>query len=377
MRATLSDSALARYAGRFVWLELDFDKPVNQPFMARHGVSATPTLYVLDAATDRATATHLGGLTLPALERFLDQGERAFRGGPKSPADAALARGDGLLGAGRPSEAAIAYREALRLAAPARPERLRALASLTWALSLGGATQACAETAAAEAPGMVRGETFGAVVLAGLAAANQGGAAPWAEAPRKTLEPLAQEALGLPAILRDHRFQLYQQLMHSALARGDTAAVIRLGHRWLDEIEATHPRDDDERSALDIARVDAASEIDEPQRVLPALAASERAMPRNYNASLRLAQMAAAAGRYDESVTACERGLAHVTGPLGRSWLLRTKAEALAGRGDKVAARRALEQALASARAIGNPMNRANNVRYLTREIAGLDPPAR
>ena len=35
MRDTLADASLARYAGQFVWLELDFDKPENEAFRFR------------------------------------------------------------------------------------------------------------------------------------------------------------------------------------------------------------------------------------------------------------------------------------------------------------------------------------------------------
>jgi tetratricopeptide (TPR) repeat protein len=236
-----------------------------------------------------------------------------------------------------------------------------------------GQSQACAETVTAEAPGLPRDPTFASVVLSGLSCANQAGAAPWAEAARKALEPLAAEAAALPTALRDDRFQLYQQLMHAAQHRGDGAALARWGERWLDEIEATVPASDDERTALDIARVDAVQLLETPARALPALSASERAMPGNYNASLRLAQIATAARRYDDALAACERGLAHVTGPLGRSWLLQTEAEALLGKGDAAAARRALEEALHSARAIGTRRNRDSNVERITRAIAAVD----
>src|SRR5690348_8801458 len=76
MRATLEDARLARYAGRFVWLELDFDKPVNQSFIARYGVSYTPTLLLLDARAEKPIATQLGGLTFDELTAFLDRGGR-------------------------------------------------------------------------------------------------------------------------------------------------------------------------------------------------------------------------------------------------------------------------------------------------------------
>jgi len=373
MKATLADPSLVRQAGRFVWLELDYDKPVNQPFIARRGVAYTPSIYILDAADERATASHMGGLTLAELNAFLDHGERVFRGKATTPADAALARADDALGHGKIEDAAVAYREAVGLAPKGWSEKPRALGSLTWALWMTRQSQAAAETAAAEAPGMARGSAFVSMVLAGFASSNQGGSAPWADSTRNVLEPLAEEAVTVMSGQRDHRYQLYQQLLHFTQLRGDTTGHKRWGHQWLDEIEALHPKDDDERSALDIARVDAASDIAEPERVIPALIESEKAMPTSYNTSLRLAQMEVDANRNDEALAAVERGLAHVTGPVGRSWLLSTKGNALYGKGDKPGARAAFEEALTAAKEIGNESNRANNLRNIGRAIATID----
>jgi predicted negative regulator of RcsB-dependent stress response len=360
MKATLADAALMRDAGRFVWLELDFDKPVNQAFLARHGVRYTPTLFVLDPADERATATNFGGLTLAELQQFLDRGER----GVNQKASTALARGDALLGVGKVAEAAAAYREA------------HALPSLTRTLVAARQYREVAAIVEAEAPKMPRDSAFASVVLSGLMSANMGRSEPWAIAARKKLEPLAVEGAAMRSALRDNRFQLYQQLMVAADQRGDKAALAQWGERWLAYIDATKPANDDERSALDIARVDAASEMEQPARVIPALIASERAMPANYNASFRLAQMLVAAKRYDETLAACDRGLAHVSGPIGRSWLLRTKAEAFAGKGDGAAAHRALEEALQNAQKIGTKESRENNVRRISEEIKAIGPVA-
>ena len=368
MRATLADASLARYAGRLVWLELDFDKPGNQAFLAHHGVTYTPSFFVLDPADGRATATQFGGMTLPELTRFLERGERGVLAKAKTPADQALARGDAMLGHGQRAEAIAAYREALQLGGASWPERDRAVGALTWTLMSNGQAQPCAEAATAEAPHMIRGEAFGRVVLAGLSC-TQGESGPWAEATRKILEPLAVEAIAIPGVLRDHRFQLYQVLMSNAQARSDKAAVARWGNRWLDELDATKPANDDERSALDIARVDAASIMEDPSRVLPALTASEKAMPNNYNASLRVAQMASEAKHYDEAIAACDRGLVHVTGPLGRSWLLQVKADALIGKGQRNEAHRVLEEALRSAQAIGVSQIREHNLQRISNAL--------
>jgi len=370
MRATLASAALARYAGRFVWLELDFDKPVNEAFIKGHGVTFTPTVLVLDPADERATAAKLGGLTLSEVGQFLERGEHGVKERASKPADAALARADEMMGSGRLTDAGAAYREALRLAGPDWPERNQGVASLTKALAMTRDSQGCAETAAAAAVTMPRGPAFATTVLNGYGCAGAGGATPWAEAARKTLEPLAIEALGVSTVSRDNHFQLLQQLMYGAMSRGDSTQVSRWGERWLSEIDAIAPADDDERSALDIARVDAARLMNEPARVIPALIASERAMPTNYNASMRLAEMAAEAERYDEALEACERALAHVTGPTARCWILETKANALVGKGDPAAARKVLEEALESARTIGNERTRDRQVRQLTRAIA-------
>jgi hypothetical protein len=107
---------------------------------------------------------------------------------------------------------------------------------------------------------------------------DQGQSAPWAETARKTLEPLAVEAIALPVTLRDHRFKLYQELMGDTQDRGDSASIVRWGDQWLNELDASKPANDDERSAFDIARVDAARVMGDSSRVLPALIASERAI---------------------------------------------------------------------------------------------------
>jgi tetratricopeptide (TPR) repeat protein len=365
MKAELTDASLARYAGRFVWLELDFDRLGNQPFIARHRVTYTPSLFVIDPSDERTTAMQLGGLTLPELEQFLIRGERGVRTKAGTPADAAFARGEAFLGRGQLPEAIAAFRDALRLGGKSWPERDRAVASLTWALLSHQDRQQCADIAVAEAPHMIRGETFARVVLAGLSCAGSG-------AQRKVLEPLAAEAATLPSTLRDHRFQLYQELMIAAQQRNDRAALQQWGDRWLAEIDATKPANDDERSALDVARDDVAGLLGQPERVIPALIASERAMPANYNASLRLAQMELDAKRFRDAIAACDRGLAHVTGPLGRSWLLTTKANALLTIGDRAAARNALEQALRAAREIGGKESRERNVASIKKKIVEI-----
>src|SRR5262245_22293103 len=129
MRAyVFTDPALARHAGRFVWLELDNEKAKNAPVSKRLDVRALPTFFVLDPATEKVALRWVGGATVAQLEKILDDGRLAVeRGGPAptpaksaapSAADRALARADSLYGAGANPQAAAAYGQALA-AAPA------------------------------------------------------------------------------------------------------------------------------------------------------------------------------------------------------------------------------------------------------------------
>lgn len=373
MRVTLTDSALARYAGRFVWLELNFDSPPNQEFLTVHAVAYTPSFYILDPTDQHPLATQLGAMNLRELLAFLDRGETSFLAKVRSPQDIALSRGDELLGRAQFTEAAKLFGEALKDGARDWPGRDNAIASYTWALMLSNQSRQCAETAVDEAPRMNRGGVFGRVVLSGLNCINQVDPTPWADTALQKIQPLAAEAIALPATVRDHRYQIYQQLMSAAKARADEVTVKKWGDLWLKELDSTIPANDDERSALDIARVDAASLLDDPLRVLPPLIASAQAMPTNYNASLRLAQMEIEARRYDEAIASCNHGLAHVTGPIGRTWLLQIKADALIQQNRLSTAHRVLESALNAARAIGLKQTRDRNVAKVQKTLAEIE----
>lgn len=213
---------------------------------------------------------------------------------------------------------------------------------------------------------------FGRTIVAGMWCAVSADPAPWTKQALATLEPLAKKALSLPATVRDHRDELYRTLMYACLSREDKPCAADWGKRWLAELDARTPANDEDRSAVDIARVENIQTFGDPRRILPALIASERAMPENWSASLRVAQMESAAKNYNAAISAAERGLVRNPGPAGRSWLLRVKADALREKGQREAARGALEEALAAAQTIPNPQTRANSARTLKAALDNL-----
>jgi tetratricopeptide (TPR) repeat protein len=364
MRDLLDHADLARYAGQFVWLDLNYDTPENRAFLEKFGAEATPTFFVIDPQDEQVTAMQPGAMSLPELTQFLDRGASGVFSKKQTPADAALKRGDALL-AHQPANAAKAYKEAIHMAPATWPQRELAEASLVQALQDSSQSQQCAETAATVTAPMKRGEIFARTVVAGLWCLVSTSPSPWSEGALRKLEPLAEEALTLPTTVRDHRDEIYRTLMNLSVARNDNAAAGKFGDRWLAELDAIKPRSDDERSALDIARVENVQTFGDPARILPALRASERAMPDNYNASLRLAQMESAAKHYDEAIAACDRGLSRAPGANGRAWLLRTKAQVLTIKGQTAEARRALEEALQAAQAIPNKMSRDMSIKRI------------
>src|SRR5262252_382896 len=169
-----------------------------------------------------------------------------------------MARAEAELGRGRMEAAAAAYREALRLGGARWPGHDRALAQLASALANLGDSRACATLAAAEAPHMARAPNLARVAGLGLLDAVRGDSAAWAAPARTTLVPIATRALDTPGLDRDTRFQLYRALASEAEARADTAAMWRWGARWQHELDTTAPKNDDDRTSLDIARVEAA-----------------------------------------------------------------------------------------------------------------------
>ena len=344
--------------------------------MTKFGAQATPTFYVIDPHDERVTAMQPGAMSLKELEQFLVRGAGVLSAKSQTPADGALMRGDALL-TEQPEDAAKVYREALSQASADWPRRELAEASLVQALQDSHQNQICADTAASEAEHMKRDEIFTRTVVAGMWCMADAGPAPWVDADLAKLKPMAQDALALPTTVRDHRDSIYRTLMYISVARNDNDAAAIWSDRWLAELDAIKPTSDDQRSALDIARVENIQIYGDPARILPALRESERLMPNNYIASLRLAQMELAAKHYNETIRACDRGLARKPGANGRAWLGEVKADAFLKLGKRAEANRVLEDALRAAREIGPQRARDRNVEKITKMLSQTTPGAK
>jgi tetratricopeptide (TPR) repeat protein len=353
VRATvLNDPALAKHAGRFAWLSINTEESRNAEFVEHLGVDSYPTFLVLDGATGKVALRWAGSLTTPEFERLLDDGERAVAAsGGGAPADAALARADRLGAAGKAAEAAAAYTEALRLAPAAWAGRGRALASLLAALRKNGDLEQCAAQARRATPGLERGPAFAGAAAAGLGCAvDAPESAPWRDAAIKDLEALVVESLPLDNVLADDRSSAYGMLVDLREARGDQAGAREIAGRWLTFLEkqAAAATSVEARAAFDSHRVAAALALGDPARAVPALLSSERDLPDDYNPPARLAILYREMGRFDEALAASRRALDRAYGAR-KLRIFDARADIYSKMGDRAAARRTLEEALAFA----------------------------
>src|SRR5262245_60123203 len=290
MRATVfRDPALAKHAGRFVWLSIDSEKAENAAFLARFPTEVSPTLLVIDASLERAVLSWPGSASAAQLEKLFDDGERAAREASDeaaAAAEAALARADRLSGARKFAEAAAAYRDALAAGGPTWPRRPRAVESLVYALQAAHDRLGCARAARELAPGLPVGPSRANASVTGLSCAL----AAHDEATR-ALEALVSESLAVPGLLADDRSGLYETLIEAVGERGDAAGAKKLAGDWLQflEAEAARAQSSEARAAFDAHRVGAALALGDPGRVVPALEASARDFPADYNPPARLA----------------------------------------------------------------------------------------
>jgi len=348
MRAfVFTDRALARRAGQFVWLSIDTEKQGNAPFLAKFPVEAWPSFYVLDPATEKVSLRWVGGATVRQVEKILDDGRKAVRGGEKG-LEEILARADGFYGEGKNADAVREYREALSRAPKEWPQYGRAVESLLFALQRVHDEKGCAETARDAFPRLRRTSSAANVAATGLDCALS----------LKPEEPArASLAAGLAAdsreivsarrrdIAADDVSSVYEILAAEREGAGDEKGrkkVLSERAAFL-EGEAARATNPEARAVFDSHRLSTYLALDEPARAIPMLEASERDLPGDYNPPARLAAAYKAMKQYDDALAASDRALGKAYGPR-KVGILQTRAEIFAAKGDAQAASKTMEE---------------------------------
>jgi tetratricopeptide (TPR) repeat protein/thiol-disulfide isomerase/thioredoxin len=357
------DPALAREAGRAVWLAIDVDKDVNAPFITRFPAHSIPTFLILDPLSEHVLVTRSAGLDRPQLVALLDEGEGALSGAGGDAADAHFRAAEEKMGAGDSALAQLELIKALSLGRAGWSRRRAAVEALTMARDENGDARGCAELAEIETRPGPRDAWWVNLVTMGLDCIEGAGKGEWRAPLAEKLLERAKDGVSLPGLGVDDRSSLYEAMVDLS----PDAEKQAWAQKWLAFLdgETAKAKTPAERAVYDPHRLLAMLAVGDPGRAVKMLQASERDLPDDYNGPARLAIAYQAMGRYDDALTACERALAKVYGPR-RVRIEATRADIYRQKGDLPAAKRVLEEALVAARALP-PSPRADNaVKMLT-----------
>src|SRR6266545_4641079 len=316
MRAyTWTDEALTRHAGRFVWLSLDMEKAKNAPARRQIGITAFPTLYVVDPADGHVAIRWLGGASLKQLERLFDDGELAVNGGAKGPALEALVAADRAYGAEKFAEACAQYVRALAAAPEGWPAYTRAVESLVFAYGEADSNEAMIRLADASWP-RVKGTVSSANVAASAlsAAAGMPDSVPERSAWLARYESACREVVAdrSLALTGDDLSGVYFSLEDAREAAKDSVGLraTREAHLAMLEQHATEAKSAEQRAVYDSHRLTLDMALDRPEAAVPMLEQSQKDFPDDYNPPQRLATAYKAMKKWPEALAASDAALA-------------------------------------------------------------------
>lgn len=382
MRAYVwTDRSLTRHAGRFVWLSLDMEKAQNAAARKQIGISAFPTFYVLDPSDGHVALRWLGGMSLAQLERVLDDGELAVKGGAQGPAFEALIAADRAYGAEKHAEACTQYVRALSLAPAEWPAYGRAVESLMFAYSQADSVEPSLHTADTAWPRLHATPSAPTVAALALDAATQlADSVPSRAAWLARYEAACREVLTDPkqSLTGDDRSGLYFSLEGAREAVGDSAGVRKLQEEHIAMLEdhAARATTAEQRATYDSHRLSLYIEMGRPQAAVPMLEHSRKDFPDDYNPPQRLATAYKAMKQWPEALAASDEAMPLAYGP--RQFLvLNTRADIQLGMADTTAAKATLTDALARAEKMPDGLKSPGTIRSLKGRLEklGVKPP--
>ena len=363
-----TDRSLERYAGRFVWLSINTEDAKNATFLGKYKIPALPTLMILDAKREVVALRHVGGVSVAQMGKLLDEA----RATPRSDSDALVSQADKLAGEGNQEEAARLYAAAIDAAPKGWPRFARTAEGLVLALSLTGKDAECAARAETLYP-RLEGTPSGAnIVATGLGCATE----------LKDREPLiaflekeTRRQLDNPKldISDDDRSGIYIALIGARETAKDEAGATALQHEWAAFLEGAAARatTPEQRTVYDSHRISAYLELGTPEKAIPMLEQSARDFPDDYNPHARMAVAYRAMKRHDEAIAASDRALRMSYGPrkLGQ---LRTRADIFTDMGNREAARKTMEEAIAYAKSLPKEQVRPATIAALEKRLSEM-----
>jgi tetratricopeptide (TPR) repeat protein len=171
-------------------------------------------------------------------------------------------------------------------------------------------------------------------------------------------------------LVGDDRSGIYFSLEDAREAAKDSTGLhtLREEHVALLESEASKATSAEQRAVYDSHRVALYIALGRPEAAIPMLEQSRKDFPDDYNPCQRLATIYKEMKQWTEALAASDQALARAYGP--RQFLvLNTRADIQLGMGDKSAAEKTLNDALAKAEAMPDGQKSEGTIKNLKRRI--------
>jgi len=354
----LTDPSLAPRSGEFVWFMMDVENPKNAALKDKFPTNALPTFYVVDAKDESIARRWVGGMTIAQLQGFLNDGKDAVAGGDTGNGGK-LATADALYGKADYKAAGDAYLAVWPSLKPTDPQYARVAEATLYSLSTTDRNQEVIALAEQAEPTLANTTSGASMAVSALGAAlalpadAPNRAAMIAKYEAKTQAYLARTDI---ALADDDRSGMLSTLMDARTDAKDDAGAKAAAQAWADFLEgaATRAKTPEARAVFDSHRLFAYIQLGTPEKAVPMLLESEKALPNDYNPPARLAAAYVAMKQWDDALAASERALKLGYGPR----MLRTyqvRADAFAGKGDAASARKTMDQAIAYGKALPTP----------------------
>jgi tetratricopeptide (TPR) repeat protein len=190
-----------------------------------------------------------------------------------------------------------------------------------------------------------------------------------------TLEKATRAALENPELplSGDDRSGLFESLVSAREAMKDEPGAQSLREQWAAflEREAGKAKTAEQRAVYDSHRVSAYMALRTPEKAIPMLEQSERDFPKDYNPPARLGLVYRTMKKYDEAIAAYDRALELGYGPR-KVAIMRGRADSLAEKGDKEAARQAMQETISYAKSLPEPQRSERTIAALEKRLSEL-----
>jgi len=358
----LTDPSLAPRSGEFVWFMMDVENPKNAALKDKFPTNALPTFYVVDPKDESVARRWVGGMTIAQLQGFLNDGKDAVAGG-ETGNGGKLAEADALYGKADYKAAGDAYLAAWPSLKPSDAQYSRVAEATLYSLSTTDRNAEVIALAEQAEPTLANTTSGASMAVSALGAAL---ALP-ADAPNRAEMIKKYEAKTVAYLTRtdialadDDKSGMLGTLMDVRTDAKDEAGAKAAAQAWANFLEgaAARAKTPEARAVFDSHRLYAYMQLGTPEKAVPMLLESEKALPADYNPPARLAAAYVAMKQWDDALAASARALKLGYGPR----MLRTyqvRADAFAGKGDTAAARKTMDEAIAYGKALPTPSSEA------------------